>query len=406
MLSYFPTPYPHEWWWSVLCRYFVRSGYHNHATAIKELSPSHSKSFGRLFPAGDICEVVIQLPQTLFSIEKIVLQRTLAPYYLRFYPRDKKYQALASLLNGQNVGLTSIELHTPEQMQGLKWCPQCRLEDGSTYGEPYWHREHQIPLMPLCPKHGCRLVLHKIPFARLSELFIPLCSLPDAEAQYGCQLWEPPLSTTLYKLLTLPFGTGVLPYNNLERALIKDGYGSPAIRGKGTLNAPKVYAACARLYGPAISSQYFAKVSPAVLYRICHWKLTSPERYALLMILANLTPEELFGPETPFVDPALTALLELQKRGIAYRKRELSEAIGVTPSQLDTLAREYGISPFWKQSVTARTENIRVALTQKEKQSILDAAAAHGNGQAAVFARAILLREAERILHHCKSKED
>ena len=66
MLSYFPTPYPHEWWWSVLCRYFVRSGYHNHATAIKELSPSHSKSFGRLFPAGDICEVVIQLPQTLF----------------------------------------------------------------------------------------------------------------------------------------------------------------------------------------------------------------------------------------------------------------------------------------------------------------------------------------------------
>lgn len=180
MLSYFPTPYPEEWWWSVLCRYFVRSGYRNHATAMKELSPSRSKSVGRLFPAGDIYEVVVQLPAPLFSSERIILQHTLAPYYLRFYPSEKKTQVLAALLSGQSAGLTSIELTTPDGRQGLKWCPACRQEDTTAYGEPYWHRAHQIPLLSLCPRHGCRLMLHEVPFSRLSELFLPLCAIPDA----------------------------------------------------------------------------------------------------------------------------------------------------------------------------------------------------------------------------------
>lgn len=32
MLTYFPTPYPGEWWYSVLCRYHVRSGHAKHQT--------------------------------------------------------------------------------------------------------------------------------------------------------------------------------------------------------------------------------------------------------------------------------------------------------------------------------------------------------------------------------------
>ena len=168
MLSYFPTPYPEEWWWSVLCRYYVRSGYPNHATAFRELLPSRSKSVGRLFPGGDVLEVAKQLSATQFSAEEIIMQHTLAPYYLRFYFSARKNQALTALLGGQSAGLTSIELTTPDGRQGLKWCPVCRQEDTTAYGEPYWHRAHQIPLLPLCPNHGCRLMLYEVPFSRLS----------------------------------------------------------------------------------------------------------------------------------------------------------------------------------------------------------------------------------------------
>ena len=144
-----------------------------------------------------------------------------------------------------------------------------------------------------------------------------------------------------------------------------------------------------------------------MLYRICHWKLTSPERYALLTVLAGLTAEELFGPELSLSHPILEKLRQYQRQGIAYQKDALAQAVGVSPSQLDTLARKYGIPPFWKQCGNARTESIRITLSPKEKQHILDAAAAHGNGQAAVFARSILLREAESILNtHNQSKEE
>lgn len=406
MLSYFPTPYPYEWWWSVLCRYFVRSGYHNHATAMKELSPSRSKSVGRLFPAGDIYEMAVQLPAHHFPLKGIILQHTLAPYYLRFYPSEKKTQVLAALLSGQSAGLTSIELTTPDGKQGLKWCPVCRQEDEAAYGEPYWHRAHQIPLLPLCPRHGCRLMLHEVPFSRLSELFLPLCVIPNAPPQYNCQPWEEPLSSILYSFLVLPFETGPLPYNNLELALNAKGFGSKAMRGNNTLDAQKMWTACLNLYGPAVCAQYFPKPSPAVLYRICHWKLTSPERYALLTVFAGLTAEELFGPELPRFHPILEKLRQYQRHGIAYRKDALALAVGVSPSQLDTLAREYGIQPFWKQCGSSRTESIRIALSPEEKQRILNAAAIYGNGQAAVFARAILLREAERILRDFTNKEE
>lgn len=37
MLHYFPTPYPDELWYSVLCRYHVRSGNRESATTFREL---------------------------------------------------------------------------------------------------------------------------------------------------------------------------------------------------------------------------------------------------------------------------------------------------------------------------------------------------------------------------------
>ena len=137
-----------------------------------------------------------------------------------------------------------------------------------------------------------RLVLHEIPFARLSELFVPLCGLPDAEAQYGCQLWEPPLSTTLYKLLTLPFGTGVLPYNNLERALITDGYSSSAIRGNQAAfccpRQPSAPAACFQtLIGGHYGKSYYqaGSITLTELSRLA--QISRPTAYRYINALKN-----------------------------------------------------------------------------------------------------------------------
>ena len=97
-------------------------------------------------------------------------------------------------------------------------------------------------------------------------------------------------------------------------------------------------------------------------------------------------------------------LLEYKEKGLAYRKEELAQLVGVSPHQLDSLAKKYNIMPFWKQCNGKRTETIRITLTAEEKQSIARAAAIQGNGQTAVFARGLLLREVEKILRNDKEE--
>ena len=190
MLTYFPTPYPDEWWYSVLCRYHVRSGRKNTATTLRELYGERPLIHGRLFPGVDCFAITKQLPESVISLKKVLLDHTLMPYYLRFYSPTKKQSVFRSLMAGKSGGLTSIQIQTPEGKQGLKFCPICRAEDTETYGEPYWHREHQIPLMPVCPKHGCRLRLVEIPLSRLSEVFLPLSSINvESEANPTDKSW-------------------------------------------------------------------------------------------------------------------------------------------------------------------------------------------------------------------------
>lgn len=398
LLTYFPTPYPGEWWYSVLCRYYVRSGFRNHATVLHELYGKRLLIDGRLFPGGSCYAVVSRLPKGILSLEDVLMNHTLMPYYLRFYSHTKKHSMVAALLSGRGAGLTSIELRTPEGKEGPKYCPACYREDKERYGEPYWHREHQIPLMPLCPTHGSQLVQYEISFSKLSEVFLPLCSVDPVESVDTRKDWEVALTEMLMAYLTLPPGVGPTPgYSNLINAFVSKGLEIEKIQKKVSLDVDKIRQVSSDFYGEGIAQQYFAKLSPAILYRIGNWTLTSPERYALLSVLAGLAAEELFGPEKMVKDHRLEQLLKYKEKGTVYRKEQLAELLGVSPSQLDSLARKYQVTPFWK-TKGKREEVIRITLTAEEKSRICEAAKVSGNGQMAVFARTILLSKAEQII--------
>lgn len=38
-----------------------------------------------------------------------------------------------------------------------KYCPQCLIDDVANYGEPFWHRAHQLPNVTVCVFHSCKL---------------------------------------------------------------------------------------------------------------------------------------------------------------------------------------------------------------------------------------------------------
>lgn len=403
MLTYFPTPYPGEWWYSVLCRYHVRSGWRNHATTRHELYGNRLLVHGRLFPGGSCAKIVDQLPHEVFSKEDILKSHTLLPYYLRFYQPEKKKSILSLLCEGRSGGVTSIELKTPEGRQGPKYCPICYHEDQGAYGEAYWHRSHQIPLMPLCPQHHCRLIQHDLPFPRLSEQFTPLAEITCSTViEESAVPWTIPLTETLSQFLSLPFEVGpTYSYNNITTALMGLGFQNGKIQERGSLNGEKVAEACRELFGEKVKNQYFPKPAPTIFSRLEHWKLSSPERYALLAVLAGLTAEEVFGPSQQVKDPLLEKVEHCMNSGVVYQKNELAAQLGISPRQLDSVARKYKIKPFWKQCAREkeglRVESIRIQLTAGEKGRIHEAAKSHGGGQVAVFARKLLMEAIEKL---------
>lgn len=378
MLTYFPTPYPNEWWYSTLCRYHIRSGHVKQQTTIKELFGGHPKAtMGTLFPNSTIRQIISQLPSS-WDCRNIILHHTLFPYYVRMYPLEQKAKMLETLCRGEPVSLTHIWKATTKKTWSLRYCPICAQLDIENYGEAYWHREHQIPLSMACCVHHCRLQSAGGPNPRLNETFYLLSTGHIADAVEPVESWRETLSRVVIDYLTLPLEVGpTADYNNLAQALVNKDYG--IIRsGQGlSLDAPRLYRELTSKYGTALIEETFgSEVSAFVLNRIVKWNLTSPERYIILQDFAGLSTETVFSVE-PIEDSMYTQLKELAATGITYGKQALAEELGLKPFQLDILAKRYEIKPFWEQnkpSSEKKADVIKLYLTTKERQKIHQAA--------------------------------
>lgn len=391
MLAYFPTPYPGEWWYSVLCRYHVRSGHSKYATTISELYGGRPMVHGRLIPGGDCAAILSKLPPGVLSIDDVLANHTLLPYYTRFFAADKKQQVWEALRAGRGSGITSVRTQMPDGTEGLKYCPNCYLLDTQKYGEAYWHRVHQIPLLGYCPMHKIPIVTLPIKFARLSEVFLPLGSVHCQEAEHGEKAqWIEPLTDMIAALLYGDYAATV-GYNNLHTALINAGYGVDKISKYQTLSVEKIQQAAREYYGTQIYEQYFASLSAAVLSRLISWHLSSPERYALLAVMVGMDADTLFGPAIETIDTLLEKLLCYKEAGVVYGKSDLAAKMGIQPKQLDALAQKYNVQPYWRQIRQNRNRCIRLLLTENEYDVIAQAAKENGNTQLAVFVRSVIL---------------
>ena len=183
------------------------------------------------------------------------------------------------------------------------------------------------------------------------------------------------------------------------------GYGVIQNRSPNTiLDAKRLYWDTVESYGREFVELIFGgEASICIINRACKWEIASPERYALLQHFAGITSGEVFGAE-PQRDCYEEKLLALQSTGSSYTKKQVQEHLNITAAQLDILSKRYNIPPFWREKEGGRTKQIHINLTAEEKQSIARAAAIQGNGQTAVFARGLLLKEVEKILKNDKEE--
>lgn len=159
MIAYFPEIYPDELIYSVLARFYLHGGYMAYIYAAKDLfvdfrTRPEIEFLNRLRP-----EIVTMLCHKM-PMEELVKKHTMFPYYARFLScgrRNSAFQALCGMAGNYNNLLL-----VPKQRNGeeryLRYCPLCAKADRERFGETYWHRDHQMMWVSVCPVHGCRLI--------------------------------------------------------------------------------------------------------------------------------------------------------------------------------------------------------------------------------------------------------
>ena len=285
MLSFFPTPYPDELWYSVIARYHTHSGALSWQATMKALfGNAPDADVGSFFPNGSIHKILEQLPPGFLSAQEVALQHTLLPFLMRFQSQEKKAAILEAFLSGEDMRPRYLRATRDIKPRSLRYCPFCVREDTQTYGEPYWHREHQIGLMPLCPRHHCRLLDKPIPNTRpLGAQYLSLDGQDWAEPDYGALGYETALTDTLYAYLTMPYELSPdREADNLARVTENAGLLNEDSIRKQAFDVDKLYAALVDKYGQELVKHYFGDhITKAHALRLRHYLIYSAEEYAL-----------------------------------------------------------------------------------------------------------------------------
>lgn len=175
MTAYIPEFYPDEILYSYLARYQKHT--------MSDFSMLCRALFAKKNNRVSLYHIdaVTAMVDSISSLEKITFEEilsghTLFPYFTRFVSRQRREQMIRSLI----LGKTDYLLKTKGRViDTFKYCPICFEDDLVKFGESYWHREHNIPDLSVCPKHNCVLQKWSPPSNMCRrKLFAPPKTLP------------------------------------------------------------------------------------------------------------------------------------------------------------------------------------------------------------------------------------
>lgn len=215
--TFLPELYPNELWYSIISRYHYDSGNFHILDTMQDL-------FGeRRIPKFDIClasnlsKLENTVSSEILSARRIIDEHTLAPFFSR---ND------SGIMKGITLYCTRQSRHSSNSFgfingysQSLRYCPICRQEDTLRFGEPYWHKEHQVSFLPYCIHHHCKLYSVTIPkntFLSARSLTKPVTDSIPYSLQFP---YESLLNNLLFSPDDFPFTE-----NDILFALVEAGY--------------------------------------------------------------------------------------------------------------------------------------------------------------------------------------
>lgn len=172
MLSYFPAVYPDELLYSVLARYHRHTGLpgsmHTMATLFGK-----QHIIANIDLHGHLQELANRIPpERGLTVARLIDTLTLFPYLTAFQPPSVQAKVRQAMMRGEvenlhvRLGLTASRVGSTGR---LRFCSRCTQAMIANHGELYWHRDHQLSSVLVCPEHGCLLLESNVSFVQNSR---------------------------------------------------------------------------------------------------------------------------------------------------------------------------------------------------------------------------------------------
>lgn len=366
MLTWFPTPYPGELFYGILCRYYMSSGIREHSLVKQQLFGSKAGiKMATLYPNAAIHAVLSQLPEGIYDGRDMILHHTPFAYYTRMYQPQEREALLDDLLQGRGKTPTHLWKTFPRGDYALRYCPLCVQEDAQIYGEAYYHVEHQIPLSGVCVKHKCRLKQIAVanPRLTLNNSFYPLSAMEtDKKPDMDISPAELRVSELVREYWMLPASVSPPACNNLYQALLNRGY-MEIVRQTGIIvDKSKLYAALCDYHGTAMIERVFgSSISTSMANRLKVWEQLLPDRYILIQAMLGLSTKTVFDPE-PVRDNLREKMERMAAQGRFCTLRQVARILRLKQYEVNAILRHYNMAPFWRAEIPGKNQTARRGL--------------------------------------------
>lgn len=360
MLTWFPTPYPGELFYGILCRYYVASGIREHNIVKRQLFGNRAGiKMASLYPNAAVYAVLSQLPEGVFDGRDMILHHSPFAYYTRMYQPQEREALLDDLLQGRGKTPTHLWKTFPRGDYALRYCPLCVQEDTQIYGEPYYHVEHQIPLSSVCVRHKCRLKQIAVanPRLTLNNSFCPLGMMEkNKEPDMNISPAEQRVSELVREYWMLPETLSPPVCNNLYQTMLNCGYMTIARQTGIVVDKSKLYAALCNYHGTtAVEKAFGTNITTSMMNRIKTWEQLVPDRYILIQAMLGLPTKTVFDPE-PVRDNLREKMERMAAQGGFCTLRQVARTLGVKQYEVNAILRHYNMAPFWRPEIPRKNQ--------------------------------------------------
>lgn len=163
MIAFFPEVYPDELLYSQISRYHQRSGYARFVFTAEDIYKTGKVAHPSIEFVNRYTDDAMNWLTKEIPWETVAEKHTMYPAFIRFLPLQRRKEAEEGVRSQNGNWKNIMNLPVLKEKIFLRFCPECVKEDREKYGETYWHREHQIPRVRVCPRHRTFLENSVIP---------------------------------------------------------------------------------------------------------------------------------------------------------------------------------------------------------------------------------------------------